>query len=237
MDELTPLQKERYERHLMLPEIGEQGQALLLSRRVLVVGVGGLGSPILYYLVAGGVGHITIVDFDRIGLSNLQRQILYRDEDLGKPKATTAADRLRALNRDVTITAIDDHYTHSNALDIARGHDLIIDGTDNLATRYLLDDTARELGIPYLYGAVSAFVGQCSLFHYQGAGGYRDLFPDYDTTYDATPVGLVSAIPGVVGTLMATEALKILLGLPSSLAGHIYRIDATTFSSHLISIT
>lgn len=236
MDELTPRQCQRYERHLMLPEIGEQGQALLLSKRVLVVGAGGLGAPILYYLVAGGVGHITIVDFDTVGFSNLQRQILYQEKDLGKSKVIAAAERLTALNSEVSITALDEKFNVENACSIARGHDLIIDGTDNLATRYLLDDTAKALSIPYLYGAIAGFVGQCSLFHTLGASGYRDLFPEYDADYDGKPVGLVSSLPGVIGTMMATEAFKVLLGHPSALAGYLYRIDLMTFDSLLLKI-
>lgn len=236
MDELTQSQRQRYERHLMLPEVGEQGQALLLSKRVLVVGAGGLGAPILYYLVAGGVGHITIVDFDTVSQSNLQRQILYQEKDLGQPKAITATERLRALNSEVNITALDEKFTSENAFSIAAGHDLIIDGTDNLATRYLLDDTAKVLSIPYLYGAISGFVGQCSLFHVPGAGGYRDLFPEYDADYDSKPVGLISSLPGVLGAMMATEAFKVLLGHPSPLAGHLYRIDLKTFDTLLLKI-
>ncbi len=232
MDELSVNNKERYERHIALPEIGEAGQRALSSKHILVVGAGGLGAPILYYLVAGGVGHITIVDYDRVCLSNLQRQILYTEDDLGKLKVVVAKSRLLRLNSTVIIRAINKKITSDNAYEIAKGHDMIIDGTDNLATRYVIDDIAKQLAIPFLYGAVSGFKGQCSLFHYNGVkGGYRELFPEYDIEYDSCPVGLISSIPGLIGSIMATEALKVLLGIPSSLAGYLLIIDTLTFTS------
>ncbi|MDO4790495.1 MAG: HesA/MoeB/ThiF family protein, partial [Porphyromonas sp.] len=219
---------ERYQRQIMLPEVGIAGQQRLADRRVLVVGAGGLGAPILYYLVASGVGHVGIVDFDTVSPSNLQRQILYQEKDLGKPKAITAVERLRRLNSDCSLTAYNERFSIENAERIASGYDLIIDGCDNLATRYLMDQTAETLSIPYLYGAVSEFVGQTSLFHYKGCGGYRDLFADFDASTDGSAVGIIGATAGFTGALMASEAIKILLGLPSALAGKLFRINGLT---------
>lgn len=215
----------RYARQMMMPEIGQGGQEHLSTRAALVVGAGGLGSPILQYLVASGVGRIGIVDQDCLELSNLNRQVLYNHQDLGQEKARLAKQKLAGLNEHCQITAYPYRLTEANALATASTYDIIIDASDNLETRYLLDDTAQKLGIPYLYGAVEGFVGQTSLFHYEGAGSYRSLFPSYDATTDSLAVGVIGATAGVLGSLMAMETIKVLLGLPSSLAGQLLHFD------------
>lgn len=234
--DVTPLQSERYTRQSLLPEVGLEGQDLLLQKRVLVVGAGGLGAPILYYLVAAGLGHIGIVDGDTVSLSNLQRQILYTEQDIGKPKATTAAQRLRALNSDCTLTPYNMFLTEQNAREIAQGYDLLVDGCDNNRTRYLMDTTAAQLHIPYLYGAVSHFVGQCSLFHYGTAGAYRDLFPSLEVEAEAETIPVIGALPGIVGATMALEAIKALLGIGTTLDGKLLRIDALSLETHCFTI-
>lgn len=239
MDVNTSLQtsfSERYRRQTMLPEIGEAGQRRLSSKKVLVVGAGGLASPILYYLVAAGVRQIGIVDFDTVSLSNLQRQILYREEDLGRPKAVVAAERLHKLDSACLPIAYNEPFSAENAMRIAAGYDLLIDGCDNLATRYLMDETAAVLSIPYLYGAVSEFTGQTSLFHHNGSGGYRDLFADYDPASDRSVVGVLGAAAGVIGSFMAAEAVKVLLGLPSALSGRMLRVNTLTLDIDLFDI-
>ncbi|MDO4691377.1 MAG: HesA/MoeB/ThiF family protein [Porphyromonadaceae bacterium] len=227
---------ERYIRQTMLPQVGEAGQAKLLGRSALVVGAGGLGSPILYYLTAAGVGRIGIVDDDQVHISNLQRQILFAEEDLGRNKAEQAEQRLKLLNSSTQIDVYPYRLTSECAENIARGYDLIIDATDNLSTRYLLDDTARTLGKPYLYGAVEGFVGQCSLFHVEGSKGYRDLFAEFDVEADARPVGVVGSVAGSLGAIMATEAIKVLLGMPTSLAGYLLRLDLEQMSCERIKL-
>lgn len=229
-------EKQRYERQIMLPEIGTKGQHQLHSKRVLVVGAGGLGSPILYYLVAAGVGAIHLVDDDKVSLSNLQRQILYRECDLGEYKAQCAASRLKELNSLCDISYTTERFSPENASSLASGCDLIIDGCDNLATRYVMDSIAAELGIPYLYGAVEGWGGQISLFHYQGVGGYKELFDDFEPSLDHRPIAIMGSVVGIISSLMATEAIKTLLSLPSSIAGKLLRYDALTMQYTLLEI-
>lgn len=216
---------ERYARQTMMPEIGVEGQQRLRDSSALVVGAGGLGSPLLYYLTAAGVGRLGIIDYDSVSLSNLQRQILFTESDLGFNKAERACHRLSSLNSQ---TKLDIHalpLTEENAEQIIAPYDIVIDATDNLKTRYIIDSVARSLHKPYLYGAVDGFVGQCSLFHHQGSGGYRDLFSEYDEVTDSLPIGVVGATAGTLGSIMAAEAIKVLLGLQSSLAGTLLRFD------------
>lgn len=239
MNTPTPLnerEKERFARQILLPEIGEEGQARLHSKKVLVVGAGGLGSALLYYLVAAGIGEIGIIDFDKVSLSNLQRQILYTEEDLGLSKVLAAQKRLKSLNSDCLIHAYNERFTDQNAKRIAQNYDLIIDGCDNLTTRYLMDKTAEELAIPYLYGAVDSWGGQVSLFHYKGAGSYRVLFPQKDLNAEKREVPVLGAAVGIISSIMATETIKILLDLPNTLAGKLLLFDALTLRNDLLSI-
>ena len=177
MDDLTPDDKARYARHLTLPQIGEAGQAQLKASRAFAVGAGGLGSPALLYLAAAGVGHLTIIDDDTIERSNLQRQILHADRDVGESKAESAMNRLKQLNPSITIELHTARLTSENALNLLDGHDIVIDGTDNIPTRYLVSDACEILGIPWVYGSIYQFEGQVSVFNLEGGPNYRDLFP------------------------------------------------------------
>lgn len=217
--------RERYARQGLMPELPPEAQERLRANRVLVLGAGGLGAPILYYLTAVGVGSIRLVDDDVVSVSNLNRQILFAESDLGKPKAECARTRLLSFNSTTHIDAHAVRLTADNAHALASDVDLIIDASDNLATRYLLDDVAGALGTPYLYGAVEGFVGQCALFHFDGCGSYRGLFPEMDAKADATPVGIVGATAGALGSMMASEAIRLLAGLTPTLAGTLLRLD------------
>lgn len=218
----------RYTRQTMLSEVGEDGQRRLSQSATLIVGAGGLGAPILLYLASAGVGHIGIVDGDSVSESNLNRQVLYTETDLGKRKAPAARERLRQLNGTLRIDAYDLYLSQSNALAIATGYDLIIDACDNLPTRHLLDTTSEQLGIPYLYGAVEGFVGQTALFAPGGKVRYRDLFPPGEDEQGGTPVGILGATAGTLGALMASQAIRYLLGLESSLTSRLWRLNLSS---------
>lgn len=220
-----PIDTERYSRQILLPEIGLEGQQRLHSTSALVIGAGGLGAPLLYYLTAAGLGHIGIVDDDQVGASNLQRQILFTEANLGLNKALQAAQRLKALNSSTQFEVYPYRLDDTCARTIAEQYDLLIDATDNLATRSLLDTVAEQIGRPYLYGAVEGFVGQCSLFHYAQAGRYRDLFGDFPSETSSSPIGIVGAVAGTLGSLMATEAIRVLATGQSALAGYLLRFD------------
>ncbi|MDD4045447.1 MAG: HesA/MoeB/ThiF family protein, partial [Bacteroidales bacterium] len=186
---------ERYLRQTMLSEIGEEGQRLIGKASVLLVGVGGLGSVISQYLVAAGIGEIGLVDADTVSLHNLQRQILYREPQIGLPKALTAKQSLQKLNSEVNIEAYNVKFTKTNALSLAENYDIIIDGTDNYTTRYLLNDVCVGLDKPLVYGAISEFYGQVSVFNYQGGATYRCLYPQAEEE-QTTPVGVFGMLPG-----------------------------------------
>ncbi|HEX2763724.1 MAG TPA: molybdopterin-synthase adenylyltransferase MoeB [Allosphingosinicella sp.] len=229
---LTAPERERYSRHLRIPEIGEAGQARLLTARVALVGAGGLGSPAAYYLAAAGVGALGLIDDDRIERSNLQRQILHADARVGQMKARSAAETLSAFNPDVKLTLHEVRLDRSNADEILRSYDLVIDGSDNLPTRYVVSDACVRLNIPMIYGAIFRFEGQVSVF-WPGApeGGpcYRCLFPEpppSELTPSCAEAGVLGVLPGMIGTLMAAEALKILLGLGDTLVGRLLSYDA-----------
>lgn len=228
---------ERYSRQILLPEIGEEGQARLARARCFVVGAGGLGSPLLLSLVAAGVGNVAIADDDRVSLSNLNRQTLYTEADLGQPKAECAAQRLRAMNSQVAITSITERVTAENAAALLRGYDVVIDCSDNIATRYILDDTAREVGIPYIYAAIDGFVGQVAIFNHGPAPRHlRDLWPEMtdNTPVQAQPA--LGAVAAVVGAVEAHEAIKIICGYGSPLSSQLWRIDMLTMQSHTLTL-
>ncbi|POY36852.1 hypothetical protein C3L50_14980 [Flavobacterium alvei] len=219
----------RYQRQIQLKEIGQEGQDKITQAKVLIIGAGGLGCPALQYLAAAGVGTIGIVDFDVVELSNLQRQILYNLDDIGKPKATTAAGKIKALNLEIQIETYNLQITNKNALEILENYDLIIDGTDNFATRYLINDACVILDKPLIYGAVLRFEGQIGVFNYSNfetniKTNYRDLFPkppNLDSAISCNDVGVLGVIPGIIGTMQATEALKIICGIGKPLANKI----------------
>lgn len=234
-------QLDRYSRQLILPGVGAAGQRRLLEARVLVVGAGGLGSPTLLYLAAAGVGTLGVVDDDRLELSNLQRQILHGVGALGEHKVESAAQRLRDLNPEVTLELHEVRLTADNALELLEPYDLIIDGSDNLPTRYLVSDACVLRGKPLLYGAMAQFEGQLSLLHAPLAEGrgpcYRCLYPEpphAGSVPSCAEGGVFGALPGVIGSLLAAEAIKHLVGLGETLSGRFVHYDALSSSFHTI---
>ena len=227
---------ERYNRQIILPEVGEEGQERLKQAKVLIVGVGGLGSPIATYLAGAGVGTLGLVDDDVVSESNLQRQVLYSEAEVGLPKAVQAKKRLNALNSEINITAYPTRLTPENAEEIISQYDIVVDGCDNFATRYLINDTCVKCGKVYVYGAIRAFDGQVSVFNYNGGANYRHLCPNEEEllTMPAPPKGVLGVTPGVVGAVEATEVLKIIGGYGEVLSGKLWVIDLKTMCSHLI---
>lgn len=229
----------RYDRQTMLPEIGEAGQKLLKEARVLIVGVGGLGSPIALYLAGAGVGCIGLVDDDVVSISNLQRQVLYSEKELGKRKAMCAAERLVALNSEITVRPYPTRLTKENADDIISEYDMVVDGCDNFATRYLINDCCVRFGIPYIYGAICRFEGQVSVFNYgPDKKSYRDLYPDEAEMLRMPPPskGVMGITPAVVGSIEATEVLKVIGGFGDVLAGKLWTIDLRTLQTNKFSL-
>jgi len=237
--ELTREELVRYSRHILLPQVGEEGQRALKKSRVLLIGAGGLASPVALYLAAAGVGTLGLVDFDVVDLSNLQRQILHGSSGVGSSKIDSARDRLRDINPNVRIEAHETRFASGNALEIARGYDLIVDGTDNFATRYLVNDTSVLLGMPNVYGSVYRFEGQASVFGAPNGPCYRCLFrepPPPHLIPSCAEGGVLGVVPGLVGTIQATEAIKMLLGLGETLAGRLLTIDVMTMAFRTIEI-
>jgi molybdopterin/thiamine biosynthesis adenylyltransferase/rhodanese-related sulfurtransferase len=237
--ELTREELVRYSRHILLPQVGEDGQRTLKRSRVLLVGAGGLGSPVALYLAAAGVGTLGLIDFDTVDLSNLQRQILHGSAAVGSSKIDSARDRLLDINPNVRIEPYRTRLTSQNALEIARGYDLIVDGTDNFATRYLVNDTSVLLGIPNVYGSVYRFEGQASVFGAVDGPCYRCLFRDPPPPHlvpSCAEGGVLGVVPGLVGTIQATEAIKLLLGLGDTLVGKLLTIDAMKMSFRTLTI-
>lgn len=223
----------------MLPEIGEEGQARLSAAKVLIVGVGGLGSPIALYLASAGVGTIGLVDNDVVSLSNLQRQVLYTEEEIGDLKAVCASLRLSALNREITVNACPGFLDAQNAQELIRQYDIVVDGCDNFATRYAIDDACAALGKPYVYGAIGGFEGQVSVFHYgEAKKSYRDVYPDEREMLQMPPLpqGVAGVTPAVIGSIEATEVLKIICGFGEVLAGKLWTIDLRTLQSNIFSL-
>jgi len=211
----------------------------LRSARVLIAGVGGLGSPIALYLAGAGVGRIGLIDDDVVSLTNLQRQVLYTEQDLGQPKAVCAARRLAALNSEIRLTAYPERLTADNARKLMAGYDLVVDGCDNFDTRYLINDVCIELGKPYVYGAISDFEGQVSVFNYgQEKKSYRDLYPDEAEMKRLPPAskGVMGITPAVVGSMEAAEVLKIVCGFGDILSGKLWTIDLRTAQSNIFSL-
>jgi adenylyltransferase/sulfurtransferase len=202
----------------MLPEIGDLGQEKIKKAKVLVIGAGGLGCPILQYLATAGIGTIGIVDFDKIELHNLHRQILYTENQVGQAKASTAKSALEVLNPLITIIAFEEKLTAENALHIIRNFDVIVDGSDNFATRYLVNDTCVTLGKSLIYGSILKFEGQLAVFNHNGTKNLRDLFPEPPNPKDVPNCnlnGVLGTLPGIIGSMMAHETMKLILDLPS----------------------
>ena len=207
----------RYNRQMMLPEIGDSGQEKLKKAKVLVVGAGGLGCPILQYIATAGVGTIGIVDFDKIELHNLHRQILYTEQHIGQSKAITAKSVLETLNPLIDIIAFEEKLTVENAAQIIMNFDVIVDGCDNFATRYLVNDTCVMLGKSLVYGSILKFEGQIAVFNHNGNKNLRDLFPEPPNPKDVPNCnlnGVLGTLPGIIGTMMAHETLKLIMDLP-----------------------
>ena len=228
----------RYARHISLEEVGHAGQQKLLDAKVLMIGAGGLGCPALQYLVAAGIGTIGIVDGDTVDESNLQRQVLFSTSDIGKKKVEAAKAKLSALNPDVSITISPENLAAENALEIIQEYNLVIDGTDNFATRYLVNDACVKLDKPFVYGAIHKFEGQVSVFNFQNGPTYRCLFPDPPSQSqipNCSEVGVLGVLPGVIGTLQAAEAIKIILGIGEPLSGKLKMLNLLNNSEQVIS--
>ena len=223
----------RHARHISLPNVGVKGQQKLNNASVLLIGAGGLGSPAALYLAAAGVGRLGLVDNDAVDLSNLQRQILHATNDVGEAKVVSAKATLEALDPNVKVEVFQERLNPDNALTIMKGWDIVIDGTDNLPTRYLIDDACSLLGLPWVYGSVFRFEGQISLFNHNGGPCYRDLFPEPpppEAVPTCSEAGVFGVLPGVIGVLQATEAIKFLLDLPVSLSGQLLLYDAQSMA-------
>jgi adenylyltransferase/sulfurtransferase len=229
----------RYSRHFVLPGFGETAQHKLREARVLVVGAGGLGAPVLYYLAAAGVGTLGVADADQVSLSNLQRQILFTEQDLGKNKALAASERLKALNAHIRVEPTPQQITAANALSLLASYDVVIDATDNFPTRYLLNDACVLVNRPLVYGSVFRYEGQVAVFNFEGGPNYRDLYPQPPTP-GAVPNceqgGVLGVLPGIIGCYQANEAIKIIAGLGRSLAGHLLLIDTLTLETTRIAV-
>lgn len=228
---LEPIERKRYSRQVLLPEMGLAGQEKLKAARVLVVGAGGLGCPVLQYLVAAGVGNIGIVDDDTVDMTNLHRQILYSANDVGKNKAITAVEKLNVLNPFVHLTPYPDHLTAENAAELINNYDLVIDGSDNFETRYLVNDFCVELGKPFVFGSILRFEGQVSVFNYQNGPTYRCLFPDAEEGDNCAEAGVIGILPGIIGTYMANEAIKVICQIGEPLSGRLLVINTLTNST------
>ena len=234
----------RYSRQIIIPEFGEKGQQKLLNASVLVIGAGGLGAPILQYLTAAGIGRIGIVDFDEVSISNLQRQVLFKTNELGKSKAQTAKAKLSALNPNITFDVHEVAINSTNAMELIKPYDLVIDGSDNLATRYLVNDACYLQGKPLIYGAIFRFEGQVSVFNALEKDGnrgpnYRDLFPTPpppEMVPSCSEGGVLGVLPGIIGSMMCNEAIKLLAGFGESLSGKLFIFDALDFSSHTLNV-
>ena len=226
---LTKEELKRYNRQIILPEIGLEGQQKLKAAKVLMVGAGGLGCPVLQYLVAAGVGEVGIVDDDLVDNSNLHRQILYSPADIGRPKAVVAAEKLKVFNPYVELTAYQERLTQENAEELIEKYDLIIDGSDNFPTRYLVNDTCVLLNKPLVFGSIFKFEGHVSVFNYLGGPHYRDIFPEAPANNDVpncAEIGVLGVLPGLVGLYMANEAIKIICGIGETLSGKLMTVNA-----------
>ena len=228
---------ERHARHLVLPNVGHEGQEKLASARVLVIGAGGLGSPVLLYLAAAGIGTIGIVDDDVVDISNLQRQIIHRTEDVGSKKVDSARARLLALDPNIKVEVYPNRLNPENAISVLKGWDVVVDGTDNIPTRYLIDDACHLLSIPWVYGSIHRFEGQVSVFSTEQSRCYRDLFPEAPPAgalQNCADAGVFGVLPGVVGSIQATEVIKQILGLETNLVGSLLLYDALEMSTRML---
>lgn len=230
---LTPGQRNRYHRHLLLPEVGLEGQQKLLAAKVLLLGAGGLGSPAAMYLAAAGVGTLGIIDMDVVDESNLQRQILHNMDRIGEPKVDSAKKTLTLMNPDVNVVTYDTRLAAENVMQILADYDVVVDGADNFPSRYLLNDASVKLGIPVVHGSIFRFEGQVTVFDPRNGPTYRDLLPQpppAEYAPSCAEAGVLGVLPGIIGSIQALEALKLILGLGDSLSGRILAFDALELS-------
>jgi len=236
---MNPQALKRYSRHILLTEIGEQGQEKISASSVLMIGAGGLGCPVLQYLAAAGVGKIGIIDDDRVDESNLQRQVLYGVSDVGTYKVVAAQKRLQDLNPLISIDIYPERLTTDNALELFEGYDVIVDGTDNFATRYLVNDACVLAEKPLVYGSIYKFEGQVAVFNYQAGPSYRCLFPEPPapgSVPSCSQIGVLGVLPGLIGTHQANETLKIILGIGEVLSGKLLVLNAMDSSSVVLNV-
>jgi len=227
--QLTKDDYERYSRHLILPEVGMEGQKRLKAASVLCIGTGGLGSPLLLYLAAAGIGRIGIVDFDVVDTSNLQRQVIHGTSWVGKPKIESAKNRIHEINPHCQVDLYETRLSSENALDIIRPYDIVVDGTDNFPTRYLVNDACVLLDKPNVYGSIFRFEGQATVFNYEGGPNYRDLYPEPPPpgmVPSCAEGGVLGILPGMIGIIQATETVKIILGNGTTLSGRLVLYNA-----------
>lgn len=239
MFSLTEEQIRRYSRHIILPEVGGKGQKKLLSSRVLLVGLGGLGSPAALYLAAAGVGTLGLVDFDSVELSNLQRQVIHTTQDLGKSKVRSARETIEAINPEVRVVEHPQKLSSSNVMEIIEYYDLVLDGTDNFSTRFLLNDACVLAGKACVYGAVFRFEGQLSVFDPTQGPCYRCFVPEMPpagSVPSCQEAGVLGVLPGTIGLLQATEAIKLILGIGRPLIGRLLLLDALEMETHEVKL-
>ena len=227
---------ERYARQTMLPEIGPEGQRRLREASVLIVGLGGLGSPVATYLTGAGTGRIGLCDPDTVSLSNLQRQVLYTEDQIGRPKTDAARERLAAMSGHTRMELYPDGLTAENAREIISRYDLVVDCCDNFATRYLIDDACRDCDRPWIYGSIGAFHGQVAVMNRHARLHYTDLYPDRESLCSRPRVtaGVLGTVPGVIGAIEASEAIKIIAGFGEPLDGRLLTMDLTTLYTEII---
>lgn len=232
------LVEERYSRQIMLPEVGREGQQRLLAARVLIVGVGGLGSPVALYLAAAGVGRIALVDADVVSLSNLQRQVLYATAEVGESKVMCARRRLLQLAPHIEVDTYPVRLDASNVSDLITPYDIVVDGCDNAATRYIIDDECARQGKPYVYAAISEYEGQVSVFSLPGDRRYSHLYPDREAAVarPATAQGVLGVLPGIVGCVEAAEVVKLITRCGEPLINRLFTIDVRTMQSHVLDL-
>jgi molybdopterin/thiamine biosynthesis adenylyltransferase/rhodanese-related sulfurtransferase len=235
--DMEPQERKRYSRQIILPELGIAGQEKLKAAKVLVIGAGGLGCPVLQYLTAAGVGTIGVIDDDMVDTTNLHRQILYSPEDVGKGKAETAVAKLAVMNPFVNLTAIPIRLDEENAAGIIAGYDIVVDGSDNFPTRYLANDSCVALNKTLVFGSILRFEGQVSVFNYQNGPTYRCLFPEAEEGDNCEIAGVIGILPGIIGTYMANEVIKIICGIGDILSGKLLVISALNNTTNIFNFS
>jgi molybdopterin/thiamine biosynthesis adenylyltransferase len=236
---LTELELKRYNRHIILPEVGIEGQQKIKNAKVLIVGAGGLGSPVLMYLTAAGIGTIGIIDNDTVDISNLQRQILYSNDDIGIGKSALAVEKLKKQNPNTTFIHYNDRLNTGNAAGIVSNFDMVIDCTDNFDSRYIINDACVRCGKPFVFGSVLNYEGQVSVFNYNDGPTYRSLFPEKMANEDIpghNEIGLFGVLPGIIGCMQANEAIKIITGIGEILSGKLLIFNCLSMNFMLLEI-